>query len=78
VVYIDESKGLPWIALTSSTPPAILPKMPEEITNLWLIGQGENKNQFVVWHGGMKEIWQGARVQCAPEIPKINGPGSID
>ncbi|MGC2659495.1 MAG: hypothetical protein WA324_16180 [Bryobacteraceae bacterium] len=78
VVYIDESKGLPWIALTSSTPPAILPKMPEEITNLWLIGQGENKNQFVVWHGGMKEIWQRARVQCAPEIPKINGPGSID
>ena len=65
VVHIDESKGLPWIALTSFTPPAILPKIPEEITNLWLIGQGENKNEVVVWRGGMKEIWQSARVHCA-------------
>lgn len=68
VVYIDAA-SLPWMALTSFSPPAILPKIPQEITNVWLIGQGENKNEFVVWCAGTKETWQSVTVQCAPEIP---------
>lgn len=75
VVYIDASNGLPWIALTSFTPPAILPKIPEEITNLWLIGQGENENEFIVWCAGTKENWQRRRVQCVPEVPANNSNG---
>jgi hypothetical protein len=68
VVYIDGSNGLAWTALTSFEPPAIPPKIPVEITNLWLIGQGDNRNEFVVWRSGATEAWQSIRVQCAPEI----------
>jgi hypothetical protein len=77
VVYIDGSSGLAWTALTSFVPPAILPKLPAEITNLWLIGPGENKNEFVVWRAGTKETWQSMRVQCPPEIPRNDGSGGI-
>jgi hypothetical protein len=77
VVYIDAA-SLPWMALTSFSPPAILPKIPQEITNVWLIGQGDNKNEFVVWRAGATETWQSMKVHCAPEIPKNDCSGSID
>jgi hypothetical protein len=67
VVYIDAA-SVPWMALTSFSPPAIQPSIPNEITNLWLIGQGDNGNEFVVWCAGATETWQSIKVQCAPEI----------
>jgi hypothetical protein len=72
VVYIDGSNGLAWTALTSFAPPATLPKIPDEITNLWLIGQGDRRNEFVVWRAGTTETWQSIKVQCAPETLKNN------
>lgn len=70
VVYIDGRNGLAWTALTSFAPPAVLPKIPDEITNLWLIGQGDNTNEFVVWRAGTTETWQSMKVQCSPETLK--------
>jgi hypothetical protein len=68
VVYIDGSSGLAWTALTSFAPPAIPPTIPDEITNLWLIGQGDNGNEFVVWRAVATQTWQSMKVHCAPEI----------
>ncbi len=70
VVYIPAG-SLPWSALTSFEPPAILPRIPEEITNLWLIGQGENLNEFVVWYASTSETWRSTKVVCTPETPSI-------
>lgn len=56
--------SLPWMALTSFPPPAGAPKIPEEITSLWLIGQGKDENEFVVWSAGRNENWQSRTVQC--------------
>jgi|SRR5579884_1520390 len=66
VVYVDVSYGLAWTALTSLDPPANRAKLPQEITNLWLIAQGNNTNEFVVWRAGAKETWQSMKVHCAP------------
>jgi hypothetical protein len=70
VVYIPAG-SLPWSALTSFEPPEIMPRIPEEITNLWLIGQGKNLNEFVVWYASTSETWRSTKVVCPPETPSI-------
>ncbi len=69
VVYIDARNGLPWTALTSFGPPSALPEIPEEITNLWLIGHSGNENEFVAWYASTNEIWRSTRVICSTETP---------
>ncbi len=63
-VYIDVMNGLPWCALTYFEPPAALPKLPEEITHIWLIAHSgrSNKDEFVVWRASTKEPWRSQRV----------------
>jgi len=67
VVYLDAGNGLPWTALTSFAPPSTVPGIPDEVTNLWLIGHTENENQFVVWYASRNEIWRSTTAVCAPE-----------
>jgi hypothetical protein len=64
VVYVDAMNGLPWVALTDFEPPLALPKIPGEITHIWLIGHaGEtSENKFVVWRASAKETWRSCRV----------------
>ena len=64
VVYIDAGNGLPWTALTSFLPPSTMPQLPEEITNLWLIGHGENEDEFVVWYASTNETWHSMKIIC--------------
>jgi hypothetical protein len=66
VVYVDVMNGLPWVALTDLEPPLALPKIPGEITHIWLISHsGEaNENQFVVWRATAKEPWHSHRLMC--------------
>jgi hypothetical protein len=66
VVYLDAGNRLPWTALTSFAPPSTVPGIPDEVTNLWLIGQGENENEFVVWYANKNEIWRCTTAVCAP------------
>src|ERR1022692_114665 len=47
VVYIDPMNGLPWVALTDFRPPSALPNLPEEITDIWLVGHAKENNEFV-------------------------------
>lgn len=70
VVYFDAGNGLPWTALTSFEPPKTLPKIPTEITNLWLIGHSENKDEFVAWYASTNEAWHSTKVVCTPESPR--------
>ncbi len=46
--------------------------------NLWLIGQGENEDDFVVWCAGRNGNWQGMKVPCQPEMPKTDGHDGIE
>jgi hypothetical protein len=61
-VYIDVSNGLLWVALTDFQPPTTLPKLPQEITFLWLVGHGRATDEFVIWRAGVKEPWCSRRV----------------
>jgi len=56
VVYVDQQHGQPFTALTSFDPPAKLPKLPAEITHMWLVTE-MGKDQFVVWRGSSTEQW---------------------
>jgi len=76
LVYIPAG-SLAWSALTNFGPPATLPKLPEEITNLWLIGQGDDRNEFVVWRAGTTETWQSMKVECAPEMLENDRSGCL-
>ena len=72
VVYTPAG-SLAWTALTSFEPPTTLPKIPEEVTNLWLIGRSGKPDEFVVWYASTNETWRSAKVACAPEAPRIQG-----
>ena len=76
-VYVSMA-SLPWMALTSFPPPANKPRIPPEIKNLWLIGQGKDENEFVVWCAGRNENWQSMKVACQPEMPKTGGHDGIE
>jgi hypothetical protein len=73
VVYIGGRNGLSWTALTCFMPPPALPRIPAEITNLWLIGPSENESEFVAWCASASETWSSTRVVCAPETPIDGG-----
>jgi hypothetical protein len=68
VVYIHPLSNARSSTFTVSQPPEeTLPTLPQEITNIWLIGDGENRDEFVVWYASTKEPWRSAKVVCAPE-----------
>jgi hypothetical protein len=55
-----------------------LPKLPTEITDIWLIGNGGNEDEFIVWRASTNEPWRSMTVQCAPEMLKNDGSDCID
>lgn len=68
VVYVHPQSNARSSTFTVSQPPEeTLPTLPQEITNIWLIGDGENNYEFVVWYASTKEPWRSAKVVCAPE-----------
>ena len=73
VVYVDVTNGLPWVALTDFEPPPTLPDLPQEITDIWLIGPiGEqDKREFVVWRASKQEIWHRQRVSITDAVPGL-------
>lgn len=62
VVYIEPLNGLPWVALTDFQPTPVLPKLPPEITDIWLLGHGKETNEFVVWYAGRERHWSSLRM----------------
>lgn len=70
VVYVGI--GLPWIALTEPhfDAPSAVPKLPPEITHIWLIGHSgkSNEDEFVVWRASAKDPWRSQRVV----VPDMN------
>lgn len=62
VVYIDLMNGLPWVALTDFAPPLAAPKLPPEITHLWLVADEGQADEFIVWHASTKEPWASLRI----------------
>ena len=63
-VYIDARAGVPWTSLTEFTPPSVKPDLPDEITDLWIIGHTINANEFVVWHGSVSQKFSAREVNC--------------
>lgn len=62
VVHIDALNGLPWVALTDFEPPPVLPNLPEEVSDLWLVGQKQEANEFVVWNASTTKHWSSLRL----------------
>ena len=63
VVYVDVTNSSPWVALTEFEPPPAVPKIPAEITHIWLIGHsGTSNDEFVVWRASTQDPWHSQRV----------------
>lgn len=78
-VYIHPlSNAQPSTFLVSKPPKETLPKLPTEITDIWLIGNGGNEDEFIVWRASTNEPWRSMTVQCAPEMLKNDGSDCID
>jgi len=58
VVYIDRNNSRPHAALTYLEPPSDLPRLPDEITDIWLVSEHSAAGRFVFWHGSKNAIWR--------------------
>ena len=67
VVYIHISNGLARMALTSFEPLPTPPRLPSEITHIWLISEAEESNEFVIWYASVNEPWDSRRVTVPME-----------
>lgn len=56
-VNIDQSNGRPWVAMVDLQPPEEMPRLPEEITHVWLASQ-ITRDKFVIWSGNSNQPWQ--------------------
>ncbi len=57
VVVVDSRNGGPWIAMVDFAPPQEKPKLPREITHIWLVAQMSD-DQFIIWSGGSEQPWK--------------------
>jgi hypothetical protein len=56
-VYIDLGNYRPWCALVDREPPAVLPKLPLEITDVWAFSETRSDGQYVVWRASSTTPW---------------------
>lgn len=64
VVYIDQMNGRPWVSLTDSEPPHTSPNLPEEITEVWLIGYSGRQSEFTIWRASATDPWSKSLIVC--------------
>jgi hypothetical protein len=62
VVYVYVTNYLPWCALCDLDPPPDLPRLPPEITDLWLLSETGSEHEYVVWHGSASLRWHSRRL----------------
>ena len=53
----------PWLALVERDPPPVLPKLPPEITDVWMFSESDVKQEYVLWHASTCSPWRTTRVQ---------------
>lgn len=56
-INVDQMNGRPWVAMVDFHPPEEMPRLPQEITHVWLASQ-MTRDQFVVWSGSSNRPWQ--------------------
>ncbi len=54
-VYVT---NLPWIVLTDFEPEPTVPRLPPEITDIWVFSETPKEHQYVVWRAGTSLPWQ--------------------
>lgn len=66
-VYIDVSDSSAWTALNWTDPPTVCPRLPPEITHIWMFAETALPKDFIVWHGTSDKIWQSRRLHFSDE-----------
>ena len=59
VVYVYITSH-PWCALMDFEPPATLPQLPTEITDIWVFSETRSEKEYVVWRAGTSLPWHKA------------------
>ena len=57
VVYVFLTNYEPWCALVDCDPPAEPPRLPPEVTDLWLFSEARSANEYRVWRGRASSPW---------------------
>lgn len=58
-VYVN---SLPWVALVDFEPPPDLPRLPPEITDIWVFSEAYAEHEYVVWRAGTSLPWRKLKV----------------
>jgi hypothetical protein len=71
VIYVDRSATSVLIALRDFEPPAELPDLPAEITDVWLFSETYGEDHYVVWRAGDDRPWQRLVLARLPEGDRL-------
>lgn len=70
-VYVDHSATSVLMGLRDFRPPAELPDLPAEITNLWVFAESYGAGRYVVWRAGENCPWQRFVLAGRPEQDRL-------
>lgn len=68
-VYI-EGPSLAWVSITQFEPPRVIPDLPREITNIWVVGE-DSRNEFLIWSAETNKPWS-----CGRLIARVDADGN--
>jgi len=68
-VYIDVMNFRAWCGLIDFDPPAILPDLPEEITDAWAFSETRQVDQYAVWRASKRKPWRNLGPLAMPGSP---------
>ncbi len=71
-VFVDVLNRRVWTALVDLSPPMDVLELPEEITDVWVVGPAQSNHQYVVWQGTRDSAWR--RLEpVTTQVPKSHG-----
>lgn len=56
-VYVHPLNYLPWVALVDEEPPAEPPRLPAEISHIWVVTTTRAPNEYIVWRAAQGGRW---------------------
>lgn len=67
VIYIDPTSYMPWKSLVDCDPPSEPPRLPREITDIWVITETRSGHEFVAWQASALSPWRRIGPLVLPE-----------
>jgi hypothetical protein len=70
-IYVDHSATSVLMEVRDFEPPAEVPGLPAEITDVWLFSETYGQDRYVVWRAGENRAWQRLVLAGLPEEDRL-------